>query len=165
MYKKIQDAILKGDYLTAAQLCQQGLDTPASPPTALPALMPEHLVYELECRVLDGNLDERIWHLIQDPDKFVVRRLHGTEVELVFVGALGLGEVVRQPYEFGDGGPWAEQGAADFLRLAVGDDLCQASRGREHRQGGEPEPLDIARERPDGGPGADGRQAAEPGCE
>ncbi len=77
MYKKIQDAILKGDYLAAAQLCQQGLDTtPDTPNTGSLFLTADQLVNQLEHCVLDGDLDERLWHLINDPDKFAVRRLH-----------------------------------------------------------------------------------------
>lgn len=71
MLLKIQEAILKGDYLKAAQYCQQGLAEAPAPPLVSLFANANDLLKALERIPLSGKDDLRIWNLIQDHDPLV----------------------------------------------------------------------------------------------
>jgi hypothetical protein len=68
MYQSIQKALLKGDYLAAAQLCQQAIDNAVN---QLTSASDDAMLTELECRTQDKTNDARLWYLIQDLDPLV----------------------------------------------------------------------------------------------
>lgn len=72
MYHEIQKALLRGDYLKAAQVCQEALDAaPTTPPLISPLANEDDLLKALERCTLSEDYDQRLWHLIQDLDPLV----------------------------------------------------------------------------------------------
>lgn len=72
MYHEIQKAILKGDYLKAAQICQEALDAaPTTPPLVSLFADTNDLLKALERCAPDASNDHRLWALLENPEDYV----------------------------------------------------------------------------------------------